>query len=65
MYAVPNNCKSDLLNGEDMPGHIVMVERGEVSPTLGDFDARCYILFYTRCAFCYGIRAILLLVREP
>lgn len=31
VYAVPNNCKGELLNGEDMPGRVVLVERGEVS----------------------------------
>ncbi|CAM9859471.1 unnamed protein product [Discosporangium mesarthrocarpum] len=30
MYAVPNDGQSELLNAEDMPGRIVLVDRGEV-----------------------------------
>lgn len=30
VLAVPNNCQSDILNGEEMIGRIVLVDRGEV-----------------------------------
>lgn len=38
VYAVPNDCRGDLLNAEDMPGRIAIVDRGTVSQTYGGGD---------------------------
>lgn len=34
VYAVPNDCRSELLNAEDVPGRILLVNRGEVRELL-------------------------------
>lgn len=44
MYAVPNDCRSELLNAEDVRGRILLVNRGEV----GKLNSRQKT--YVRCA---------------
>lgn len=35
VYAVPNDCRSGLLNAEDVHGQVLLVNRGEVRTAVG------------------------------